>query len=202
MIKFENLTSLFSVNWEAITEYINTELIKYPKAGSGDFKGWSVQSNTGQYTDGWVNGSSYMLIGTNGEIKFNEKAATAAGYYPSKFHTEFTNIANDDLKSCINQLDDLGLVPCRARLTQLPPGGESNWHTDGGPTDKIIRMHFVFDTNPDCFFIHKFGKFHMEKNNVYLININYHHMIVNLGNTPRTHMIVDVVDTKGISKVH
>jgi hypothetical protein len=202
MIKFENLTSLFSVNWEAIKNYIDTELVKYPKAGMGDFTGWSVQSKTGKYTDGWVNGTHYMSFGANGELIFDKEAATAAGFYPSKFHTEFTDIANDDLKSCIDQLRKLGLSPCRARLTQLVPGAESDWHTDGKPSDKIIRLHFVFETNPDCFFMHEAGKFHMEEKNVYLVNINYHHKVVNLGNTNRTHMIVDVTDTSGISKVH
>jgi hypothetical protein len=202
MIKLENLTHLFTVNWDAIRNYIRTELVKYPKAGSGDFTGWSVTSNTGKYTDGWLNGTHFMSVGLDGEIVIDKDAALAAGYCSAKFHTQFTDIANADLQSCINQLSNLGLSPCRARLTQLEPGAESDWHTDGKPSDKIIRLHFVFDTNPDCFFIHEAGKSHMEENNVYLININYHHKVVNLGNTNRTHMIVDVTDTKGISKVH
>jgi hypothetical protein len=202
MIKFENLTNLFTVNWSAIKGYIQEELINYPKAGLGDFTGWSVLSKTGKYTDGWVNGTHYMSFSPNGELIFDHESAAAAGFYPSKFHTEFTDIANTDLKSCVNQLRDLGLSPCRARLTQLAPNTWSDWHTDGKPSDKIIRLHFVFETNPECFFIHEAGKFHMEENNVYLVNINYHHKVVNLGNTNRTHMIVDVTDTKGISKVH
>lgn len=202
MIEIENLTHLFNVNWDNIKSYIRTELVKYPKAGMGEFTGWSVTSNTGKYTDGWVNGTHFMTLDLNNELVIDKEAAIAAGYCPAKFHTKFTDIANDDLKSCINQLSDLGFSPCRARLTQLASGAESDWHTDGKPSDKIIRLHFVFDTNPDCFFIHEKGKFHMEENNVYLVNINYHHKVVNLGITDRTHMIVDVTDTKGISKVH
>jgi hypothetical protein len=200
MIKIKNITPLFSVNWDPIKHYINNDLLMYPKAGEGNFKGWSVQSKTRKYTDGWVNGSLYTSVDENGKVTLNEKAGTAAGYYPSRLHTEFTDIANDDLKSCINQLYEHGLSPCRARLIQIPPGGESSWHTDGKPSDKIIRIHFVFETNPECFFIHNFGKFHMEENNIYLINVNYHHMVVNRGNSIRTHMVVDVTDTNGIGK--
>lgn len=203
MIQFEDVTHLFKIDWLRFQDHVRKLEAKLPKAGGDLFNGWSVQSASGKYTDGWIDGSRFFKTNEAGEVTgYDTAAAKAAGYFASRFHTKITNAAGLDAIQAIMTASKLGLSPVRARLIQLTPGSKSAWHTDGTADKLILRLHLVVETNPGCWFIHSNGRQHLEGQHAYLLNVNDFHQVVNEGTTNRTHLVVDVTDTKRISKVH
>jgi len=202
MIQFENITELFAPDFDALRAHVRQLEATLPKAGGEMFNGWSVMSRSGSYRDGWVDGSVFMKTLSNGKVYFDSLGAARAGYHRSSEHLTFTEAASDELRRLIGQATELGFQPCRARLIQLVPGAASNWHTDGSPAKTILRLHIVIETNEQAHFHSEEKATHLPANNVFLINVNYRHMVDNLGDTARTHLVVDVKDTKGVSKVH
>lgn len=197
MIKFDNLTHLFDVDWDALQNHVRG-LASLRKAG-GAFGGWSVQSFSGSYLDGWVDGSAFMSR-KNGVTNFNHEAAFAAGYRPNDAQVVETDASCPALSSVIAQMNTLGFEPRRARLIQLEPGRKSSLHTDGAP--QILRMHFVIETNDDAWFRTPSSVEHLPARNVFLINVDDYHQVGNDGQTNRTHLVVAVKDTQGVSKIH
>lgn len=200
MIQFEDLTHLFNVDWAALREHVKTNLNHLPKSGGSMFSGWSVQGKNGSMTDGWVDGSAFWKK-SNGKLYFDLQAAQAAGFFMNKEHVQLTDASSPALASCVERMTELGFQPCRSRLIQLQPGASSTWHTDGSAL--MLRMHFVIETNDQCWFKHgEEQRFHFKENCVYLINVNDYHQVGNDGSTDRTHLVTDVTDTFKVSKVH
>lgn len=202
MIKFEDITSLFNPDFDALRAHIRVLEQTLPKAGSEHFNGWTVMGKDGKHTDGWIDGSKFLKKLPNEKFYWDFQAAHAAGYHPSKDHLLYTNAANPELIRLIEQAKLLGLTPCRARLIQLVPGAVSNWHTDGTPEKLALRLHVVIETNEKASFVSDEGPTHLPADRVYLINVNYYHRVENLGDSSRTHLVVDVTDTHQISKAH
>lgn len=202
MIQFENVTEVFAPDFNALTNHLRKLEVEVPKAGGAMFNGWTVMGRNGKHTDGWVDGSAFMKKTIHGKVYFDAPAAAAAGFYPNAAHNRFTNASCPELERILLTAKSLGLKPCRARLIQLAPGATSNWHTDGTPEKLILRLHVVIESNPEAVFRTDQGSTNLKAGNVFLINVNYYHAVENHGDTSRTHLVVDVTDTKGISKVH
>ncbi len=96
----------------------------------------------------------------------------------------------------------LGLFPVRARLTQMSPGDMTEWHIDSLPETQATRLHFVIETNPGVVMLTAEGERHLEQDHVYIFNVNDYHQVKNLGDVPRTHLFMDVYDSRGITKHH
>jgi hypothetical protein len=138
----------------------------------------------------------------DGKFFWDKHGAAMAGYHPSKDHLTYTNAASPELIRILDKAKELGLTPCRARLIQLVPGAVSDWHTDGTPDKLVLRLHVVIETDPKASFVSDEGPTHLPANHVYLINVNYYHRVENLGESSRTHLVVDVTDTQSVSRVH
>ncbi len=202
MIQFEDVTDLFTVNFEELRSHLRYLEDNLPKAGGTMFNGWTVTSKGGSYKEAWVDGSAFFKRLPTGKVVFDPAAAKAAGFHPKEQHVNPTDASSPELMSIISQAKKLGLAPCRARLIQLVPGASSSWHTDGTPENLILRLHVVIQTNPGATFASASGLRHLEQDRIFLINVNDYHSVQNSGPTNRTHLVVDVTDTKKISKVH
>lgn len=203
MINITDITTHFDLNWSRFKDHIRKLEKTMPKAGGQMFSGWSVQSENGDYRSGWIDGSKYFITDEDNEvIGYNHDQAVSDGYVDSRRHLKITKAAGVDAIRAVITASQLGLQPARARLIQLVPGAKSLWHTDGTPENLILRLHLVIETNPGCWFIHEGGRIHMEEAHAYLVNVNEFHQVVNEGDTNRTHLVVDVFDTKKISKAH
>lgn len=201
MIQFEDITELFTVNWTELRQHLRVLEATMPRAGGKYFGGWSILSSDGTHLDGWTDWSIfYEKIGDT--LKFNEEEARKHGYTPPTEAVKFTNAASPEIVSLIEQIRELGLSPHRARITQLSPSITGTRHTDGTKNRLALRLHAVIDTNQDAAFITDDEVKHLEQDKVYLINVNEFHTIRNLGSNIRTHLIMDVFDTKQISKLH
>ena len=202
MIIAENVTHLFNINWEEIKRYVNDDLKNISPAGGKIWGGWSVLSKSGSYADGWGNGFKFFKINTDQQILLDKDAYNQSNITPSVEHVHFTDIVTDDIRSMVIQMRELGFKPYRTRITKLYAGKNSVWHTDSELDTKKLRLHFVIDTNDQCFFEHENGKFQLFEKNVYIINVNGMHRVTNSGTTDRIHIISDMTDTNNLSKLH
>lgn len=201
-IKFEDITHLFSVDFDALRRHVQHLEATLPKAGGAMFNGWTVMSRGGSYKEAWVDGSQFFKKGPTGKLIFDIVAAHRAGFYPNREHTRYTDASCSELIKLVERAKELGLSPCRARLIQLVPGATSSWHTDGTPDKQVLRLHAVIQTNKDATFTTEGGAQHLEQDKLFLINVNFYHSVQNNGSTPRTHLVIDVTDTRKISRVH
>lgn len=201
MIQFEDITDLFTIKWDELRQHLRVLEATMPRAGGKYFGGWSVLSSDETYQDGWTDWS--IFYEKNGDaLKFNEVEARKNGYTPPTDAVKFTNAASPEIINLIEQIRELGLSPHRARITQLSPAITGTRHTDGVKHKLALRLHVVIETNPDAAFITDDEVKHLEQDRVYLINVNEYHLIRNLGSDIRTHLIMDVFDTKQVSKLH
>jgi hypothetical protein len=202
MIQFEDVTHLFDVDWDKIKAHVRYLEQNVPIAGDALFGGWSILSKTGLHTEGWFHGAAYYRRRPDGTIYFDAEAARSKGFIPNNEQTEFTNASCPELEHLINQVRNLGFVAYRARIIQIQPGNTSSRHTDGMPDKLVLRLHVIIETNPGAHFITDTEHRHLEEHKIFLINVNEYHRVRNMGDTVRTHLIIEVEDKLGVSKVH
>ncbi len=202
MIYFEDMTHLFSIDWVKIEEHVQELSNTLPRQGGEYFSGWSVQGKNGSFKDGWIDGSAFIKYSSDGTRSFDYATAKKAGLHPSKEHVKITDASCPALNDYVQQMVDLGFQPARSRLIDLRPGDRSNWHTDSSANVLTLRMHAVIRTNPQAMFVTEAGEQQLQAHHVYLINVNDYHQVQNDGDSSRTHLVTDVVDSRFLSKVH
>jgi len=164
------------------------------------FGGWGVLTGDGDWKNGMVSGQ--LAFGDDG---YDFKAA-----HDHNIHHEFnykhkTEICTGYIEKIIDQIDDMGLHPRRARFTVLQSGGESTIHTDALPGKYALRLHIPLITNEDCVHI-----VYDEDDNVidevnlkadgsaYVMWVNNRHQIKNNSDKDRYHLLMSVWDTKPV----
>lgn len=204
MIVIEDITDRFIVPWKTLQRQLRVIEQKFPKAagteayGDKGWGGWSLTSLTGEVSDGWFKGQENFERTEDGGVIVKDKLRLMS----VMDYTKFTPIATPQFKNVFRYVATLGFFPRRARLVQLPPGGKSNWHVDSTPEQSLARIHFIIETNPEAKFITEDGTYHLAEHRVYIFNTCGFHQVVNNGETNRTHLMMDVTDTKGVSKHH
>jgi hypothetical protein len=209
MIIVEDLTQHFKlVAWNKLRQQIREIEKKFPKTVPRDtggvdvgiqlagWGGWSLTSSDGNYTDGWHQGQRSLVKTEEGTVKKMFPFANSRNF------TKYTEIATPHLKFCVERARALGFLPTRARIVQMMPGDETDWHIDNVPESKATRLHFVIETNPGVVMITADGTHHLEQDHVYMFNINDYHQVKNMGTEIRTQLFMDVTDTRGITKHH
>jgi hypothetical protein len=152
----------------------------------GQWGGWSIQSSTGEYSDGWASGQHQFKGTANGIVKIASNIEGANKY----LHKNFTEAAMPEFRNCIKQASKLGLHPLRSRVIELRPDEQSGWHVD---SDKLeYRLHFVIQSNPKAVMLTEQGEFHLAQDNVFIFNINEYHQVRNFGDDHRVHLMMDV----------
>src|ERR1700741_2935371 len=58
-----------------------------PKMNGPMFGGWSMLSYTGEYTDGFQNGSACLRVDADGKTYFDRELAAQMGLHPDHEHT-------------------------------------------------------------------------------------------------------------------
>lgn len=171
------------IETQRLVQHLNDVVLKVgpPKIqgaalGLNYFGGWSVYSGNGHVHDGWE-------VGTRG------------------VHRTPTEICTGYLKEVMDKFEDLGLHPSHARITFVEPHSESVKHRDSTPGTYLPRLHVPLITWPGVVHWTEDGEFHMDANNsVYVIRTDNMHSIVNRSDHRRYHLIMDVFDSKGITK--
>lgn len=81
----------------------------------------------------------------------------------------------------------------KALIVSLKPGGVVDWHTDDGEYfDKYLRFHLALVTNPFSLLYSGGEQRWVMQGELCWLNNRAKHSAVNMGSTPRIHLIVDV----------
>lgn len=180
------------VDLDRLQQHVHEVLIpNFEQANlNGMFGGWSILGHTTNPQDGFERG--YQKYDSS--IKNPEYAP------PPWEYRKPTLACTGYMLELMQQIEEAGLYPCRARLTKIPPGGATSWHRDALDNQYSVRLHIPIETNPYCWFITETECHHFEVGKSYLVNVNEMHKAVNQGGTDRYHLIAQVWDTKGLSQ--
>jgi len=189
----------FKVDIASIIDFFEKEVKKYPKEyqfPKNFHGGWSIQSNTGDISDGWqIGGATSSDKGFRLSKKFeNFIKDTFPNAHTTKFLTP-TPLYQGPMKKLIEDLESLNFKARRTRIADLEPGGVDNWHIDNG-FKETWRAHIAVITNDQSFFQWKVNNQILEYNipidgHLYLARIDKNHRVSNQGSTIRTHIIFD-----------
>jgi len=183
----------FKVDLDLLTDFFESTVLNNKKTYQGAKRhgGWSVQSNTGDISDGWQAG------GTPGISKERMKKLFAHG---TKFKTP-TALYQGAMEQLISELTAKHFNAKRTRFADLEPKAGCEWHVDGGYEIKqygVWRGHIALKTNPECLFMFQSrDKQHVLSYNIpadghlYLANINCTHRIENTSDESRIHILTD-----------
>jgi len=168
------------------------------------FGGWSLLSRTGEWQDGF----EFFQTGENEEFQDdffpkgqnNFKILKYLNVAHSMEYKNPTQAYVGEIKKVIDQIEEYGFYPRRARVTCLQAGCKSLVHSDGPQSEYIARIHIPLFTNDKCLFICNGSDLYMEPGSVYMVWVNTWHQIRNDSNEDRYHIIIDAYDTKHITK--
>ena len=167
------------------------------------FGGWSLQSRTGDWKDGF-------------EFFQNEEGTTLEDVFFPKDRDNYTtlkyfNIAHSmehknptpgnqgEIRKLLDKLDGMGFTTRRARVTCLKAHSKSLVHSDGPEQQYMARIHIPLITDPKCVFKCDGVDLHMEAGKAYIVWVNTWHQIRNDSNIDRYHIIMDAYDTRHIT---
>jgi hypothetical protein len=175
------------VSTSALYEHLVSQVLKIPitiqwgnmtKDQRWTFGCWSVLSSNGTVEDGCEQGEQNCRL-------YDRPTEICTGY----------------LETVIKKIKDLGLSPCRARITNLKPKSKTIWHKDISSGHYKVRLHIPIQTHELCKFSYGDFSFHMPTDGAaYLVRVDQNHEAYNDSNIDRYHLIMDVFDTKKITK--
>jgi len=197
----------YRVNIKSIQNDLN-EIKKIPitlqgkEYGYSNFGGWSILSRTGKCCDGWEVGIEQC------ENKWYKYFLAKHLKISHPFeHINPTPAYIGEIKKIIETLDVDGFYPRRARITMIKAHTCSIVHIDNAwPGDNLnknymCRVHIPIITDKKCTHWTETGEHHMAADgSVYILSVNNQHQIRNNSDIDRYHLIMDVYDTRGISK--
>lgn len=181
----------FKVDLDAIIDFFESNVTNLQKTYQGAKRhgGWSVQSNTGDVSDGWQAG------GTPGLSREQMEKLFSTGM---KFKTP-TALYQGPMEKLINELTAKKFNATRTRFADLEPNANCRWHVDGEHIDYgIWRGHIAIKTNSKSLFMFKSRNGEKEVSYsipadgyLYLANIRESHRIINTGEESRVHILTD-----------
>ena len=167
------------------------------------FGGWSITSRTGDWRDGWDffqndEGKAMEVYFPKNDNNF--KALKFFNIAHSLEHKNPTEACVGELAYIVNQLEDMGMYPRRVRVTCLKAGSKSLVHRDAGDGEYMARLHIPLITNKKCVFIADGQNLHMEAGKAIVVWTQIWHQIRNDSDQDRFHLLMDIYDTKGLTK--
>ena len=168
--------------------------------GYDNFGGWSLQSRTGDWREGWE------VSAFHGHPA--EQLLTVAGQpnYPvHKFlnlshsfeHDQPTQACQGYIQQVIDLVTNLGFWPRRARVSLLRPGGATVMHSDAAAHVYMARIHIPLWTNEQCTHSCDGQQLHMSADgSAYMLWVNRPHQVHNRSTQNRYHIIMDAYDTQ------
>lgn len=168
------------------------------------FGGWALQGleNPTVY-DGWSLDFCPFNGPDNRGPTWTAKNQQESRLAPIQAYNHPTPAMTPELQELIQQLQDLGLNPRRAKILRLMPNSSLVWHQDGSSRTYQAKIHIPLTTNSACFFETDMGRYHMPADGAgYFVHINRMHRAVNGGDKVRLHFAAHIWDQNHISKYH
>lgn len=173
-----------------------------PVMQSQGFGGWAVLSSNGDYRDGWQQGHR-CYSQENGRDVLDSAKVEAIGLLGPAAYKIPTQICRGAVAEAIRRVHALGLCPRRARISLLRAGGATSWHRDAPDEAYSVRLHVPLLTNPEACLEVEGEAEHIDADGAaYFLRVNRLHRALNFGAEDRYHLIMDVLDTRGVSEFH
>jgi hypothetical protein len=170
------------------------------------FGGWSLLTRTGDWHDGWEvyhsdDKETNDIFFPNGQYNYKAMKFLDVAHDSGLEHDKPTPACKGYIAEVLNDLDQLGFMPRRARVTCLQAHSKSLVHKDAATTNYMARIHIPLFTNKKCIHICNGYNLHMPADgSVYILWVNQWHQIRNDSDEDRYHIIMDAYDTKQITK--
>lgn len=181
----------FTVDVERLgKEYlVNTRELS-PIFQSPGFGGWAITSSNGDWRDGWAKGLSHAADTHNEQIAKQQQ------------YTKPTVLYTGYVKEVIEKIAEMGFMPARVRYSTLIPLSRSPLHSDSLNGSYARRIHIPLITNPEAQYFTLTGSEHLAADgSVYFVDTMQYHQVFNRSvRERRTHLIMTVWDTKGVTK--
>lgn len=167
------------------------------------FGGWTLLSRTGDWRDGWEvyhsdDKETNDMFFPNGQ--YNYRAMKYLNVSHAFEHKNPTQGCTGYIKEVLNQLEELGFYPRRARVSCLQAHSKSLVHKDAATNNYMARIHIPLITNKKSVHICQGKSLHLPADgSVYIMWVNLWHQIRNDSDEDRYHIIMDAYDTKQIT---
>ena len=176
----QNILEKFLPVWQESYRFDQNRIRKIPINRSRDFTfgGWSLLSENGDYTDGWIPDGTWknLTISKINDQLHNKKTQCCFGIF-------------DDI---VNKLIEMKLNPCRMRITISKSNHDIAWHSDTLDDSLFIRLHIPIITNSTVRLVSENKKWHLPSNGKAIIfNANKKHKVENFGDN-RFHIMATV----------
>ena len=184
MIFYEKLKLKFDIG--AMNEEVALVQNLGERVSQGSFGGWSLQSDNDDWRRGFEQGGYY-------ENTNNERYTRGEPIPPYQYDKK-TEACTGIFSDIIDELEEKGFNPCRARITVLDPGQTTSVHADSLAENYSVRIHIPFITNPDCrFIVSDVGSVHMPADgHAWLVDVATMHQAVNYGNCILKHFLAQM----------
>lgn len=170
------------------------------------FGGWSLLTRTGDWHDGWEvyhsdDEETNNIFFPNGQYNYKAMKFLNVAHDSGLEHDKPTPACVGYIAEVLNDLDQLGFMPRRARVSCLQAHSKSLVHKDAATSNYMARIHIPLITNEKCVHICEGQNLHMPADgSVYIMWVNLWHQIRNDSDEDRYHIIMDAYDTKRITK--
>lgn len=169
------------------------------------FGGWSLLTRTGDWHDGWEvyhsdDKETNDLFFPNGQYNYKAMKFLNVAHDSGLEHDKPTPACVGYIAEVLNDLEQLGFYPRRARVSCLQAHSKSLVHKDSASNNYMARIHIPLITNKKCVHICDGQNLHMPADgSVYILWVNVWHQIRNDSDEDRYHIIMDAYDTKRIT---
>ena len=146
---------------------------------------WVPHFNTACYEGDWSGAALRSVGGQAGRLYPDPTASTAYDDTPL-------------MTRCPNTVNALASFRCpllAARFLRLGPGSRVREHSDLnlGFEDGEVRIHVPVTSGPGVEFLLDGRRVEMAEGEAWYLNLNLRHSVVNSGQTPRVHLVIDCV---------
>jgi hypothetical protein len=169
------------------------------------FGGWSLMTRTGDWHEGWEvyhsdDKETNDLFFPNGQYNYKAMKFLDVAHDSGLEHDKPTPACVGYIAEVLNDLEQLGFYPRRARVSCLQAHSKSLVHKDSASNNYMARIHIPLITNEKCVHICDGQNLHMPADgSVYMMWVNVWHQIRNDSDEDRYHIIMDAYDTKRIT---
>lgn len=169
------------------------------------FGGWSLLTRTGDWHDGWEvyhsdDKETNDLFFPNGQYNYKAMKFLNVAHDSGLEHDKPTPACVGYIAEVLNDLEQLGFYPRRARVSCLQAHSKSLVHKDSSSGNYMARIHIPLYTNEKCVHMCDGQNLHMPADgSVYILWVNVWHQIRNDSDEDRYHIIMDAYDTKRIT---
>lgn len=164
------------------------------------YRGIAFQGPTdSDHTTAVQQGSLYIDYATNKKYTFDKESLGKHLEYQRTLNVRHHELCVGEFARILDYLEDQGWHTHRGRIMELGPGVQKNWHVDSyeGLWGNNVRFHVPLTTNSKCYLqwqdkdLYNFNP--KADGTAYWVNTDIVHQYLNLGDTWRAHVVVDLI---------